>query len=293
MLFMTVMVLLTLFYGNYLLSFFQIDNYYHSGTLSNSFQVAYLRQWMRIRQYLDDPFLHTHSPCDCSNVTKGNHTSKDHTCTKFSRPIECPLLTDILFKKGKSAKNHPGNIHFRSRIQMKYELERSAFAFSVAPEHPCGMEVFGKDTKPAIIKSLVDFYLEEVRKGNLRVLLWNEKQSWWSILTHERTIRKKIEKTVMSCIESTSSPHIEVTLHQHQDFLEPSNCFGECVGRYNPQYLQDFAQILTSQEEENRRKRRKPIYDGIAGVNAKRSVNVRDAEKISSQNSALGEKPMC
>ena len=263
----------------------------NSGTLSNSFKVAYLKHWMRIRNYLDDPSLHTHSSCDCSTITKGNRIRKDHTCAKFSPPIECPLLTDIIFKKGKSARNHPGNIHFRSRLQMKYELERSAFASSVTPEHPCGMEVFGKNTKFTMIKSLVDFFVEEVQKGNLRVLLWNEKQSWWRILTDERTIRKKIDNTVMSCIESTSSPHTEVRPHQHQDLLEPISCFGECNRRDNPQHLEDFARMLTSQGGENSRKRRKLVYNGISGVNAKRSANVHDAEKNFITKQCFGWKP--
>lgn len=208
---------------------------------------------MRIRQYLEDPSLHN-SPCDgckfCYDNKNNNQTGKAQIC-KLSLPIECPLLTDIIFKKGKSAKKHPGNAHFRSRIQTKYEVERFESSSGTATS----------DTITDIIRSLVDYFYEEVQKGNLRVLMWNEKQSWWGILRDQNIVRKKIENTVISSIDSALSSHAE-TIPQYPDLLEPNNCFDGCGGGGHPQYIQDIAHLLRSQGQNNANKRRKLIGNG-------------------------------
>lgn len=152
-------------------------------------KVGYLKQWLRIRQYLEDPSMYKHK-CDGCKFCSNNKNCK------FLQPIECPRLNDVLFKKGKSAKNHPGNEHFRSLIQSKYEqtlCESSKLAFD-----------FDHETINAtpIKESLVAYFFEEVEKGNMRILMWNEKHSWWSILNDERLIRKKIENTVINSIET-------------------------------------------------------------------------------------------
>ena len=160
---------------------------------------------MRIRQHLEDPKVFE-QVCD------------EHSGEKLSRPIECPSLTDIVFKKGKSAKMHPGNAHFRSLIQLKYEHDRLAHSSKIASE-----AVLGKSDDLTL--SLAEYFFNEVIGGHLRILLWNEKQGWWSILTDEKHMRKKIEKTVRGCIESADQNRS--TQYQEQKTL-PHEQDGSC-----------------------------------------------------------------
>lgn len=65
-------------------------------------KTTYMKQWMTIRQILENPDLRGDS---------------------VQLPIESPRLDDIIFKKGTSAVHHPGNACFRSLIQRAYEDE--------------------------------------------------------------------------------------------------------------------------------------------------------------------------
>ena len=114
------------------------------------------------------------------------------------------MLSDVLFKKGKSAMNHPGNAHFRSLIQLNYEQKRLASS-DHDTRHTMTNPPCLEQTEDEIIQSLVVHFFDEVQKGKLRILMWNEKRSWWSILSDERLVRKKIENTVISSIKGVYS----------------------------------------------------------------------------------------
>jgi len=145
-------------------------------------KIGYLKQWMRIREYLEDP----------SN-------SNDP-----SAPIECPELDDVIFKKGTSTIHHPGNARFRSMIQSMYEYEQSRRTRE--PEGGDGGDGgdFGRshshgmnDVTDQKVKSLLVFkFLEMFRKNELRALIWNEKYSWWNVVSNEKQIVKKVENMV-------------------------------------------------------------------------------------------------
>ena len=174
--------------------------------------MGYLKQWLRIRQYLEDPSLRAQNICSgckfcCKNFINGNKVCE------CSLPVECPRLNDILFKKGKYAKPHPGNAHFRNQIQTTYE--RGQFQYSP--------DVAGTDPTTGIIEALVDHFFEKVEKGDFRVLMWNEKFSWWSILVNENIIRKKIESTVMSVVGSASLARTEIAMQEPD--LKPDDYF--------------------------------------------------------------------
>jgi len=208
-------------------------------------KVGYLKQWLRIRQYLEDPSIFKHR-CDGRKFCSNNKNCK------FLQPIECPRLIDILFKKGKSAKNHPGNEHFRSLIQSKYEqtlYESSRLAFNF--DH-------GTISATQIKESLVAYLFEEVEKGNMRILMWNEKHSWWSILNDERLIRKKIENTVINFIETLflrPQSLKEVTPKQElsSSIAESNNCF-----------LSVANMLISPEVRENGIKRRKLIANSMS-----------------------------
>ena len=165
-----------------------------------------------------------------------NKPSDNVAICECSLPIECPRLNDILFKKGKSAKPHPGNIHFRNQIQTTYEQGQYNYSPEVAALDPAS----GK------IEALVDHFFGKVENGDFRVLMWNEKFSWWSVLVNENMVRKKIENTVVSVVESASLPRAEIPIQETE--IESTNCFDGFGSQQSP---------WTSQVQEDGSKRRK------------------------------------
>jgi len=241
-------------------------------------KVGYLKQWLRIRHCLEDPSFYKHRCNDsafCSKTCNNMNTSKPCIC-KFSPPIECPYLNDILYKKGKSAKKHPGNDHFRSSIQTKYERERFSSSEIVDANHQ-NRTIASLESNPNnITRSLVTHFSEEVRKGNLRVLMWNEKHSWWSILNDERLIRKKFEKTVISSSKSAyRSPPLllqeeEATPQQQHPPAEIHNSCDGCMDleQGHQRCLQGVAFMFGSQGQDGGSKRRRLVVNSISDGNA-------------------------
>ena len=84
--------------------------------------------------------------------------------------VECPNLNDIIFKKGSAGMIHPGNILFRSLVQSKYE-QGNLFT----------------------TKSLIVATLDEIERQGLRILTWNEKHQFFSVISDQQIIYKKIE----------------------------------------------------------------------------------------------------
>lgn len=211
-----------------------------------------------------------------SNIVNVNKTN--NILCKYSRPIECPLLTDILFKKGKSPRYHPGNVHFRNQIQIKYELEKiKALSIIHGGRNLNGGEEFELDaaTTNMIREFLVEYYCREVQEGKLRVLMWNEKQAWWMNVINEKLIRKKIESTVISSTEIVvRPPSPPEELSPHEQFpIEPNNCFDRCG---------DIASALGSQGRESGSKRRRLVVNdnNISGVTPMNFENLSDDESM-------------
>jgi len=125
-------------------------------------KTSYLKQFIRVRQVIehDDSFL---APGPLPKMTK----------TQRQLVVECPNLNDIIFKKGCSGMQHPGNVLFRSLVQSKYEQGNLLTT-----------------------KSLITATLEEIQQQGLRVLVWNEKESCFLVIRDQQMIYKKIEYLV-------------------------------------------------------------------------------------------------
>lgn len=239
-------------------------------------KVNYLKQWLRIRQYLEDPSFYEPKLirskfCDKTCSSNKNNGVQPCTC-RYSQPIECPGLNDIVFKKGKSAKSHPGNAHFRSLIQLKYEHEHERFKSKIDCDHQAR---YIKPYSTDIVQSLVEHFFGEVQKGNMRVLMWNEKYSWWSILNDDRVVRKKIEKTVISSCENShqcppSSPQEdeEVIKQPFDFFVGPSDL------KERNQSLQAVTSICESLGGNGNKRRKTSIYD-VEEPNARECFSAR------------------
>eukprot|EP00536_Pseudo-nitzschia_multiseries_P013394 jgi/Psemu1/211550/e_gw1.571.37.1 len=191
-----------------------------TGTIKAS-DIAYLKQWMRTRDYLEDP---------------SNRNDP-------SAPIECPDLNHVIFKKGTSTIHHPGNVRFRSMIQSRYEYELSR-KNRAAPEqvgvhhnhntHGDTAAATTTTTNPEDDKSikslLVAHVMELFQTQQLRALIWNEKMSWWNLISDERQIVKKVENAVNHFVfghitpkdASSSSSKLQVKLHPGINVVDES-----------------------------------------------------------------------
>ena len=130
-------------------------------SLAGKIKVISLKQWIRVRQVLEQ------------DLRTDSSTSKTEKQSLKDVVVECPYSDDILFKRGTSGMFHPGNVKFRSLIQSKYE-----------------------QGDLITTKSLVSAILDEIANQKLRVLAWDEQESWISRIDDKKLIYKKIEYIV-------------------------------------------------------------------------------------------------
>lgn len=92
-------------------------------TSTGNVKTTYLKQWMRLRNTLEEGFL----------------TGETHSTS--GKWIECPGSRDVIFKPGKPIRNHLGNVIFRSIIEARSgqhklasQTEKSEIAREVVDE---------------------------------------------------------------------------------------------------------------------------------------------------------------
>ena len=132
-------------------------------------------------------------------------------------------------------------------------------------------ESFEPGTAHGITQSLVEHFHKEVQKGNMRVVMWNEKQSWWSILKDERLVRKKIENVVLSAIEGayptrSISPNENATPEQKEHRSKSVNYLHgfSNLEQKRQQCFQGAASLFGSQRQENGGKRRRRFINSMS-----------------------------
>ena len=90
--------------------------------------------------------------------------------------VECPSLSDVLFRQGKSMFNHPGNVMVRNLIQSKHKEQ-------ILAEQ--------KEKVKINRRKIISEITEEIRHTS-RFLVWSE-NGWWSQLTDQEQLICKIE----------------------------------------------------------------------------------------------------
>ena len=86
--------------------------------------------------------------------------------------VECPRLSDVIFRKGPTHKNNPGNMHYRELIQ------------STNDEHAKA----GRKKKYQITWRTV----KEIEERNGRFLEWSKTREMWTVCTDREKIRIKV-----------------------------------------------------------------------------------------------------
>jgi len=157
-------------------------------TYSGTVKVAPSRQWMRLRQYLEEPYYQE----------SGESASI----------IECPYLNDIVFRQGTNACSHPGNASFRAMIAARYQ--EFWLSNSTIRNHKNNTRIF------------IEGVMDEIEKSRARVLNWNDKQGCWKVLTDASQIYIKIEYLVRE-LRATNRARLNQQIHNSSTSLFCSN----------------------------------------------------------------------
>mmetsp|Transcript_29030 Transcript_29030/g.68221 ORF Transcript_29030/g.68221 Transcript_29030/m.68221 type:complete len:271 (-) Transcript_29030:122-934(-) len=129
-------------------------------TWTGKAKTSYTKQWFRIRHLLDE-------------------------CNNPSSIVECPKLNDVIFRQGTSTTSHPGNVLFRSRIQLFFEESEA-------------------HTTARSTRAMVSKLINDIEEKNGRVLVWysgkseisRNVESYWTELTDQAQVFTKIENLV-------------------------------------------------------------------------------------------------
>ena len=87
-------------------------------TYSGTIKTAHLKKWLRFRHLQEDE---RYQKSMASTEKNTEHDSRNPNHTKNLEMIDCPYLTDILFRKGKNFATQPGNASLRRVIKSKIE----------------------------------------------------------------------------------------------------------------------------------------------------------------------------
>lgn len=135
-------------------------------TETGAIKTKYIRQWMTMRILME---------------TKKIAESNENSNSGIPSPdiiIDCPALSDVLFRSGKTTISYLGNIVFRNMLQLHLEKE----IYDV--NNGCD------DIKK---KSIIEKLISDVQARDGRFVVWDKKNVWWKEITELSGARAKIK----------------------------------------------------------------------------------------------------
>jgi hypothetical protein len=108
---------------------------------------------------------------------KGRYFIEQAEQDMHSNLVDCPALTDVVFKKGTPNISHPGNYTFREILQ-SYSAELSTLSSAA---------------KQTVVTSIID----HVFRNGGRFLEWSD-DGCWVVIRDDPQIRKKVYNSLMS-----------------------------------------------------------------------------------------------
>jgi hypothetical protein len=121
-------------------------------TDSNNLKIKQLHLWMRGRRAIEH---------QQGETLRSNNHGDD-----FANTVDCPALSDVVFKAGTSNKSHPGNSVFHEMLRNQLD------DFKISPDS-------------------VSMIYEDVTRRNGRFLEWNS-NGYWQVISDPVVIRQKI-----------------------------------------------------------------------------------------------------
>ena len=155
-------------------------------TWSGAIKTVNVKRFINFQTYIEEK--------DASSIVTTNNTITD-----------CPYLNDILFKKGHTAEHQPGNMQFRSIInsvytqhylqqqqhqQQKQQQQEQLLLVGSSPSPPSAS---ASAVVSVSIKVLVPDIIQKIKQDeHFRVLVWDNNQHWWNILSDPLDYKKHV-----------------------------------------------------------------------------------------------------
>ena len=167
-------------------------------TYTGKIKLAYVRQWLRIRNMIEDQ----------EKLIATNYNTNNTI-------VEAPYLHDVLFKPGTSFTNHPGNITLRNIIQSKVKQLYEDHNDNNKPQ----LKVVTKDLKRALVLEIID-EIVHIHRG--RFVYWHKSNNmsdcWWVLLHTKGNIRD--EKLIFDKIGFLFRKSYTKKQQQHQKLVK-------------------------------------------------------------------------
>mmetsp|Transcript_5105 Transcript_5105/g.12200 ORF Transcript_5105/g.12200 Transcript_5105/m.12200 type:complete len:520 (-) Transcript_5105:56-1615(-) len=174
-------------------------------TYSGTVKTANLKKWLRFRHLQEDERYHKTM---ASKEKICEHDSRNPNHTKKFEMIDCPYLTDILFRKGKNFASQPGNASLRRIIKSK--IESGVFNMNGSYK-----------TRQFIIDIIEELKQQDGTSKNrpIRVLEWDDVNSnCWKEIHADDAIYNKIRHIVKE-VQSVVKQENETAKRKTQTIL--------------------------------------------------------------------------
>ena len=159
-------------------------------TWSGAIKTVNVKRFINFQTYIEEK--------DASSIVTTNNTITD-----------CPYLNDILFKKGHTAEHQPGNMQFRSIINSVYtqhylqqqqhqqqkqqQQQQEQLLLVGSSPSPPSASASASAVVSVSIKVLVPDIIQKIKEDeHFRVLVWDNNQHWWNILSDPLDYKKHV-----------------------------------------------------------------------------------------------------
>ena len=168
-------------------------------TLTGTIKTENVKRFINLRLYVEKE--------DKSTMHNNNRNNNNMLSSSLSSSTitDCPYLMDIIMKKGRpQTEHHSGNIEFRRIVHSIYQQHLQ----QQQQNHKHGQPL---STLSLEMNILIPNIINEIKKENVRVLVWNNKKSWWDILVDEEDYRKCIYNSAYHSLKKSTRAAQSVT----------------------------------------------------------------------------------
>jgi hypothetical protein len=203
-----------------------------SGSVKNNYQ----KQWMKLRSFIERERIDYDN--NCRSQSRQSQTQIIPPPPPMLIIVECPSVTDVIFRHGTNMSTHPGNVRFRSLIQLKCEeyinkkrdSEKLNNVVSSTPSPTySGLSVYQFTTRELVLDLINEIHTNTV---NGRFLIWNPLNNnskgaggdgllgYWIELIDKKQIFSKIEYIVNE-FKYSSTKSQSINRHQEHAIQAP------------------------------------------------------------------------
>ena len=203
-----------------------------SGSVKNNYQ----KQWMKLRSFIERERIDYDN--NCRSQSRQSQSQIPPPPPPMLIIVECPSVTDVIFRHGTNMSTHPGNVRFRSLIQLKCEeyinkkrdseKQNNVVSSTPSPTYS-GLSVYQFTTRELVLDLINEIHTNTL---NGRFLIWNPLNNnskgaggdgllgYWIELIDKKQIFSKIEYIVNE-FKYSSTKSQSINRHQEHAIQAP------------------------------------------------------------------------